>query len=186
MNETIQTILSRRSVRSYEKRPVESEKITTIMECAQYAPSARNLQPWHFTVITNRALLDKISAANKKVMLASPDEMPRKMAADPNFDSFRGAPMAVIASGRSDAEYAMADCANAIENMALAACSLGLGSCYLGSFKICLESPAGAELLNELQIPDGYKPILALAIGYSSESLGERAARRENAITYFG
>jgi nitroreductase len=184
MNETVKTILARRSIRSYEKRPVEAEKIALIMECAQYAPSARNLQPWHFSVITRRPMLDRLSAANQKIMSASPEEMVRKMAQDPKFDSFRGAPMAVIVSGQADAAYAPGDCANAVENMALAAWSLGLGSCYLGSFKICLEAPEGAAFLKELQIPDGYVPLYALAIGYSNEALGERMPRRENTISY--
>jgi len=186
MNETITSILARRSVRSYEQKPVESEKIAAILECAQYAPSARNLQPWHFTVITSRAMLDRISAENRKILLASPDEMARKTASDPGFDSFRGAPMAVIVSGRRDAAYAAGDCANAVENMAVAACSLGLGSCYLGSFKMCLESPQGAGLLQELKIPEGYAPLYALSIGYGNEKLGDRASRLPNTITFIG
>lgn len=186
MNETIQTILSRRSIRSYDAKPVEPEKIAAIMSCAQFAPSARNLQPWHFTVITSRAMLDRISAENKKILLSSPEEMARKMAAVPDFDSFRGAPMAVIVSGRSDAAYAAGDCANAVENMAIAASSLGLGSCYLASFKMCLEVPQGAELLKELQIPAGYVPMYALSIGYGNEIPGERAPRAADTITYIG
>ena len=184
MNETIQTILSRRSTRSYAKKEVEQEKIDTILKCACYAPSARNMQPWHFTVITSRAMLDRISAENRKIMQASPEEMVRKMADDPNFDSFRGAPMAIVVSGQRDAAFAAGDCANAVENMALAACSLGLGSCYLASFKICLEAPSGAWLLRELQIPENFVPLYALSIGYSIEVPGERATRRENTITF--
>jgi len=183
MNETIKTILSRRSIRSYETKPVEPEKIEAILECAQYAPSARNMQPWHFSVITNRAMLDRISAENRNILLSSGDETGRKVASDPNFDSFRGAPMAVIVSGRTDAAYAAGDCANAVENMAIAACSLGLGSCYLGSFKMCLEVPQGAELLKELQIPSGYAPLYALSIGYGNETLGDRQPRLDNTIT---
>lgn len=186
MNEVIQAILSRRSVRSYELTPVESEKIETILKCAQFAPSARNLQPWHFTAVTSRDMLNRISAENQKIMRASPEEMVRKMADTPNFDSFRGAPMAVIISGQSDNGFAKGDCANATENMALAAHALGLGSCYLASFKICLEAPQGAELLKELQIPAGYTPFYALAIGYGNEVLGERAPRCEGSITYIG
>lgn len=184
MNETIKTILARRSVRSYEQKPVEAEKINAILECAQFAPSARNLQPWHFTVITSRTMLDRISAENRKILLASPDEMARKAASDPGFDSFRSAPMAIIVSGRKDAAYAAGDCANAVENMAVAACSLGLGSCYLGSFKMCLEAAQGAELLAELKIPEGYAPLYALSIGYGNETFGDRAARLPDTITY--
>jgi nitroreductase len=184
MNETINTILTRRSIRSYESTPVEREKIDLILQCGQFAPSGMNRQPWHFTVVTDRKLLDRISHENRKVLLGSSDEGMRTRAMDPNFDSFRGAPMAIIVSGESTGRNSMADCANAMENMALAATALGLGSCYLASFKIAMELPEGAFLLEELKLPQGYIPMFALSLGYGNEVLGERAARKENAITF--
>ena len=183
-NETIQTILSRRSIRSYEAKPVEREKIDLILQCGQFAPSGMNRQPWHFTVVTNRKLLDEISNANREILLRSPDEGTRFRAQDPNFDSFRGAPMAIIVSGDPSGRNTMGDCANAIENMALAATALGLGSCYLASFKLAMEQPEGAFLLEKLMIPQGYIPMFALSLGYGNEVLGERAPRKENAITF--
>lgn len=184
MNETIESILNRRSIRKYETKPVEQEKIDLIIECARFAPSARNLQPWHFTVITRRDVLDRISEANRQIMLKSPVEMVRGMAEAPDYNSFRGAPLAIIASGRKDADYAPCDCANAVENMALAAYSLGLGSCYLGSFKIAMEAPGGDMIQRELGIPEEYKPLYALSIGYGNEILGERQPRAENSVTW--
>ncbi|MDD3654955.1 MAG: nitroreductase family protein [Desulfotomaculaceae bacterium] len=184
MNETIRSILGRRCIRSYEQTAVEKDKVDAILECGQYAPSALNTQPWHFTVVTNRGVLDKISAENKKVLLESTIERKRLKAADPNYDNFRNAPMAIIVSGAKDAPFAAADCANAVENMAIAAYSLGLGSCYIASFKIAMTKPEGAYLLDELGIPAGYAPLYALALGYGDEVLGERAPRRKNTITY--
>lgn len=182
-NETIRTILARRSIRQYTAAPVEPEKLELTLQCGQYAPSGVNRQPWHFTLVTNRSLLDQISAENRKIMLQSEDETVRQRAADPGFDSFRGAPVAIIVSGEDEARWAAADCANAMQNMALAAQSLGLGSCYIGSFRLALETPAGAYLLEELKIPPGYTPLYALALGYSAETLGERAPRRPGTIT---
>ncbi len=184
MNETIQTILKRRSCRGYDKRGVESDKIKVIVECALVAPSARNQQPWHLSVVTNREMLDEITAANKVFIMQSDNEMFKKMASEPGFDVFRNAPMAVIVSGEKDWGYSMADCANAIENMAIAAESLGLNSCYLGSFKNALVAPGGEALCARLGIPETHEPMLALAIGYGNEKLGERQPRRENTVTY--
>lgn len=184
MNETIKNILGRRSVRSYEPKPVESAKIQLIVKCGLYAPSAMNRQPWHFTVITSRKMLERISAANRQVLLKSSDPAGRERANDPGFDSFRGAPMAIIVSGQEEAKYAAADCANAIENMAVAAFSLGLDSCYLGSFKLALEDPEGVDLVRDLHIPAGYKPFYALSLGYGNEELGDRAPRRDGVVTY--
>jgi nitroreductase len=184
MNETIQTILTRRSIRSYEQTPVEREKIELILQCGQFAPSGMNRQPWHFTVVLDRKVLDKISYENRKVLLQSADEAMRALAMDPDYDSFRGAPMAIIVSGNQTGRNTMADCANAVENMALAATALGLGSCYIASFKLAMEQPEGAFLLEALKIPEGYFPIFALALGYGNEVLGPRQPRKENAITF--
>lgn len=184
MNETIRSILGRRSIRSYAPTPVEEEKILAILKCGQYAASAMNRQPWHFTVITNRKVLDRISGENRRVLLKSAGERMRRAAEDPAFDSFRGAPMAIVVSGEKEANFAAADCANAVQNMAVAAYSLGLGSCYIASFKIAMETPEGAYLLDELGIPEGYIPLYALAVGYGNEVLGERAPRKDGTITF--
>ena len=68
------------------------------------------------------------------------------------------------------------------ENMAIAACTLGLGSGYLAGFKPALLAPGGKALLKELQVPEGYEPLYGLAIGYASEDPGERPARNPNVI----
>lgn len=183
MNETIHSLLNRRSVRSYIDQPVEQDKINLILACGQFAPSANNRQPWHFSVITQRSLLDKITEANRAFMLNSGVERMVERAKDPAYDSFVGAPMAVIVSGEVNAKYAMADCANAIENMAVAAFSLGLGSCYLASFKMVLETEEGAALRQACGIPEGFMPQFALSIGYANQPLGERAPRRENTVS---
>lgn len=54
MNSVIECILKRRSIRKYEKQQVEEEKLNQILECAKYAPSGKNRQTWHFTVVQNK------------------------------------------------------------------------------------------------------------------------------------
>ena len=71
MNQVIETILTRRAVRKYEKTPVPRELLEQIVDCGRYAPSALGLQTWHFTVVTDRKMLDRISAANAKLALAA-------------------------------------------------------------------------------------------------------------------
>lgn len=184
MNETIQSILNRRSVRSYQEREVEEEKINTILECGKYAPSAMGRQPWHFTVVTDKNMLKKISDGNKALMLKSDDENRRKQAEDPNFDIFRGAPMVILVSGQKDLKHIVADVANAVENMALAAHSLGLSSCYMAGYRAIFEAPEGQELLSELKLPENHFPFYALALGYGNVDHIEPAPRRENMVTY--
>lgn len=169
MNDTIKSILERKCIRAYTDEPVSQSDLNLILQCGVRAASAMNMQPWHFTVVRNRSVLDRISGKNQEIMSNSPDEGVRNMAKALNFDSFRGAPMAVIVSGANLKENTIADCANAVQNMAVAAKSLGLGSCYIASFKVCLLQPEGAELKKELEIPDGYTPLFALSIGHPAE-----------------
>jgi nitroreductase len=67
--------------------------------------------------------------------------------------------------------------------MAIAAQSLGLGSCYLGSFKIAMVTPEYASLKDELGLPEGYEPLYALAIGYADEA-PEAHPRKEGSVSY--
>ncbi|MPM55593.1 Undecaprenyl-phosphate 4-deoxy-4-formamido-L-arabinose transferase [bioreactor metagenome] len=183
-NDIIRAILSRRSVRKYTSDPVGHELLAKIVECGKFAATAKGIQPWFFSVVESRRILDAISEANRMVMLDSSDENMRKRASEPNFDSFRGAPCAIIVSGMKDNSYSEADCANACENMLIAAESIGLSTCYIASFKTAFESEAGASITKLLKIPDGYSPRFAVAVGYGCENLGERAPRRENITEY--
>ncbi|MBP1737588.1 MAG: NfnB [Oscillospiraceae bacterium] len=185
MNETIKLLLERRAVRAYEKKPVSREDLELIVKCGQYAPSAMAIQPWHFTVVTDRAILDKIVAANKEIMKNAPEEFVRAMAADPDFDSFRGAPCAILISGQDDRPMTIADCANATDNMAIAAQSLGLNSCYIASYQVCLNAPGGETLKLELGIPEDYIPNFALCLGYGTEH-PEPKPRKEGTVNYLG
>ena len=81
MNETIQVLLTRRAIRAYENKPVSRADLETIVQCGQYAATGMGLQPWHFTVVTDRALLDQISQANRRVLLDDPNTPPPDRAA---------------------------------------------------------------------------------------------------------
>lgn len=183
MNETIQTIMTRKSIRAYTGEAVSDGDIATIVDCGLRAATAMNRQPWHLSVVQNRELLNKISSKNQEILAASPDENAHKMAAEPGFDNFRGAPMAIIVSGANEEKYTVADCANATENMALSAHALGLASCYIASFSICLNQPAGAELKRELGVPEGYVPLFALCLGHGAED-PEPTPRDNNSVNY--
>lgn len=184
MNETIRTILSRRSIRSYSDRAVEPEKIDIILKCGKYAPTGKGIQPWHFTVVKNRALLDKISKINSTELYKNNNRNAAMSSLTDKYDNFRGAPMAIIISGMVGEKYSEADCANATTIMSLAAHSLGLGSLYIASFRPAFTTESKDELYKELGIPKGYSPIFALALGYIKEPPAERAQRREGTVNY--
>jgi len=75
---------------------------------------------------------------------------------------------AVIFISAPEAKHALADCANAAVYASLAATALGLGSCYIASFRPAFESERGAELKAALQMPEGHLPLYAVAVGYTS------------------
>ena len=186
MNAVIETILKRRSVRKYADKPVPRQLLEQIVECGLYAATAMGRQPWHLVVVTNRDVLDGISAANAHAMMADPNTPApvRASIEDGTFDSFRGAPCAVLLFGDpSSSGLADVDCANVVENMAIAAESLGLNSCYLASHKICLLGEGGAERCRALGVPQGYVANLALAIGYGLET-PQAAPRREGCVNW--
>ena len=187
MNEVIKTILERRAVRKYEDRPVSREDLELIVKCGQYAATGMGVQPWHFTVVTDRKVLDKLSDANKEIMLADPNTPAPVLESirSGQFDTYRGAPCAVLVSGEGTGQNTIADCANAVENMAIAAKALGLGSCYLASHKVSLLTPEGAALKEKLGIPAGYIPYFALAVGYAAED-PQPAPRKEGAVNFVG
>lgn len=163
MNEVISAILSRRCVRAFTSDPVAPEAVETILQCGMRAPSALNGQPWHFSVLKSRRVMDLITEGS------------------PMGDLFRGGVMAILISGKTGDRWAAGDCANAAENMFLAANALGLGCCYLASPGMVLaDNPA---LQKQAGIPDGYEFLYALALGYPAEN-PEPKPRNEDCVTY--
>jgi len=172
MNETIKTILERRSVRRYMTIVPPEDDIMQIVECGMYAATANGLQPWFFSVVKDRALLDSISEDSEVYLAEKGMDIPE------DYDCFRGAPMAVIVSRDETAPFGEADCANATMNMAVAAASLGIGSCYIASFRPAVTiGERAAELCEKLNIPQGFVPCFALALGYSNTPLPPRKER---------
>lgn len=174
MNETISVLLSRRAVRAYQEKPVSREDLETIVSCGTYAATGRNCQAFHFTVVTDRALLDRISEATRRAL--------RPDAAD--YHNFHRAPAVIFTFGETQARDGGAiECANATENMAIAAKALGLGSCYLASHKMGLSGPEGPELCRALGMPEGFAPQFALAVGYAAQEPAP-APRREGLVNW--
>src|ERR1035437_9048356 len=103
MSETISTLLSRRSIRTYKDVQIKEEELQTILKAGQYAPSARNDQSWHFTVVQNPEILEKISAIAKEIYGKSDNELFRERAKVENFSLFYHAPTYIIVSGENSA-----------------------------------------------------------------------------------
>ena len=169
MNDTISAMLARRSIRAYKPQQIPDRDLNWILEAGIYAATSRNMQAWYLTAVQNKELLKRLRDAACDTMLKSDNERNREKALDPEFSPFYNAPTLIIISG-NESRNARIDCANAAQNMCVAASSLGLGSCYLASFTMAFEDPGvAATLLRDLGILEGYTPQFGVALGYAAE-----------------
>ncbi len=165
-NEVLKAIRDRRSTRSYKAEQISEEELQTLLEAAIQAPSASNLQPWHFTVIQDKELIDYISDKSKEAMLKSGIDYAVNIAKS-ELSIFYHAPTVIIVSGQEQDRSALVDCSAAIENMLIAAESIGLGTVWVGLSRFFFAIEADVQ---KLSLPEGYKPFYAVAIGYKSNA----------------
>ena len=145
--DVFEAIQKRRSIRSYQEKPVPRDKLEKILEAGRLAPSARNIDPWHFIAVT--------------------DEQKRKSLSKGMYAKFlTQSPVVIVACGdkKASSEWYAIDVALAIENMILTAVSEGLGTCCVGSF-----NEKGVR--EALKIPENFEVLVMLAVGYAREKL---------------
>ena len=164
-NQTIETIMSRRSIRQYKPQAVDRDTMQTIVECGINAPNGMNKQSWAIRVVDNPEYINGITEVFKK-------KNQDRIANDPNFKNmFRNAPTVVFIANDSSYELSQIDCGLLGENMILAAQSMGIGSCCLGSpIRFMLTEPEAAEYVKRLELPEGYNLLYCIAFGHPDES----------------
>lgn len=157
-NAAIDNILSRTSVRSYTSQKPSEGQIDTLLRAAMASPTARNLQPWGFVVVDDRAILDSLSnALPYAVMLGE-------------------AQVAIVVCGNTTKamenigthNYWEQDCSAATENLLLAANALGLGAVWIGVFP---NADREAVVRTSLNLPSHLIPLNIVSIGYPDEPL---------------
>ncbi|HOB44057.1 MAG TPA: nitroreductase family protein [Bacillota bacterium] len=183
MNETLEVIKRRRSIRNYRPDQITDSELEAILEAAISAPSAMNQQKWHFTVIQNQDVLKRITDLAKEVMKSGPEPM-AKRAAEPDFSPFFHAPTVIVVTGDSAGRFVQIDCSLAAQNIVLAAESLDIGSCIMTSPEIIFKSQEGRELMKELGVPEGYAHVCTVALGYKDGDSPPAKPRRKDVIDY--
>ena len=170
--EVLMAISTRRSHRKYKKEQIPEDVLQKILRAGLEAPSARNQQPWHFSVVQDAALIQEVHDASAEVM--GGDRF-----ANPEFQICYHAPTVIFIFGEKDFAWTQVDCGIAVESMALAAESLGVGSVILGLPKPAFQGRKANELRAKLQCPEGYDFVVALALGYAADTKEPHDIREE-------
>jgi len=155
--DALELIKKRRSIRVYKDRPIPKEALEEIVDAARFAPTARNVQPWEFIVITNPRTLKEIAGLAEN-------------------GRFIASGKACIAVFCSDTKYYLEDGAAATENILLAATSLGIGSCWVAGDK----KPYCSRINKLLNAPDSYKLVSLVALGYPESENSFKAADKRS------
>lgn len=182
MNEILETIKSRRSVRSFSDKQIKDNELQTVLEAAQYAPTA-GAQSWQFIVVQKEELISELSNASKEIAKKHEVEFIRGLANNQEFNAFYNAPTVIIVCGDEN-PWASADCAAATQNILLAAESLGLAACWINFGLFVFDSESGSKYKTLLSVQEGYKPLYSVALGYRKGELPAAAPRKKNVVTY--
>jgi nitroreductase len=184
MNETLDIIKKRRSVRSFRPEQIADADISAIIEAGMYAPSGRGDQSWYFTVVQNTALLQELSEAVKHVYASLDNPFLQSQGKNEKYHLYYHAPTVIAVSGNKEALLPELDCAVCVQNMLLAAESLNIGSCWISGLDLLAATGEGGTVLKKLNIPDGYKPCFSVALGFKKTENLKAAPRKENLINF--
>jgi len=163
----MEAILERRSIRKYTSEPVSEDMIKELLKAAMAAPSAGNEQPWHFIIIRDRAILDRIPSVH------------------PYSQMVKQAPLAILVCGDLDlamhGEMWVQDCSAATENLLIAVQAKGLGAVWLGVYPREERIKGLRKLLN---IPRHVAPFALVPIGYPGEKKPPSKRYKKSRIHY--
>jgi nitroreductase len=159
----VDTIYSRRSIRRYENKSIPENVLNTILEAGRQAPSAANRQPIHFIVLTDSEIKKELSKGL--------------------FSRFiKDSPITIVGCAKTNdiltGKWSVIDTSIALQNMVVAAWSMGVGSCWIGAFK----EDKVKRLLN---IPQGWKVVALVTFGYPAEQPKKRKKKSIEKIVSF-
>jgi nitroreductase len=150
--DAFESILTRRSIRKYQKKLISKEMTQNLLKAACSAPSAGNQQPWHFIILDDRNILNVIHTFHPSAKILMQADKAILVCGDLHLEKFKG--------------YWMIDCAAASENILLAAHALGLGACWLGIYP---REGRVAGMRKLLRLPTHIIPFALISLGYPAE-----------------
>ena len=156
MNQKLEWIKSRRSVRSYKPELPPKETIEAIVDAGLYAASGKNGQSSIIVAVTDRELRDRLMEMNRAIG-----------GWQKGFDPFYGAPVVLIVLARKDSPYAVQDGSLTMGEMMHAAHAMGLGSCWINRAKEEFETEEGRAILRELGVEGDWVGVGHCILGYA-------------------
>ena len=183
MNSVIETIKERRSIRGFKPQQISDSDLQTVLDCALNAPSACNKQSWHFTVIQNPAMIQYLNDTAKTNLKQSDVPLFREYGEDESIALLYGSPTLIMVSGDDEDYDAIIDCSAAVQNMLIAAQSLGLGTLWNGLINFAFQNEVVKE---KTAIPAGYTTYFGIALGYAVDGveLMEKQILTDGVIDY--
>jgi nitroreductase len=166
-NEAAAFLMTRRSIRKYSSERIREDTIQSILKVAMHAPSAVNKQPWHFIVIDDPGIFEKVRDIH------------------PHASFITGASHAILVLGdeqlQHGTDYWHVDCASATQTLLLAAHGYGVGSCWIGIYPREKRLEDFSRLFN---LPHHIHPFALVSLGYPMESRTVADRFREERIHY--
>lgn len=171
MNEVLENILTRRSVRKFKQEQIKDEELELILKAATYAPSGMNKQSWQFTVLQNKEKMELLAKVIAKAL-----------GRDEGYDFYKPATLIMVSNDKENTN-GLADSSCALENIFLMANSLGIGSCWINQLKTICDEKEVREVLTSLGIPENHIVWGMAAIGYPDQETKEHKIK-EGIIKY--
>ena len=171
MNETMQTLLTRRSVRKYTPEMPKREDLEQIIQAGLYAASGKGGQSSIILAVTDKQLRDRLMEMNRQIGGWAE-----------GFDPFYGAPAVLVVLAKKGTPYTVADGSLSMGNMMLAAHALGLGSCWINRAKEAFDTEEGREILRACGIEGEYEGVGHCIVGYPEGELPQPKARNEGRV----
>ena len=172
MNEVIEAMRDRRSVRAYTDEVPSDELIERVVDAGLWAASGRGRQAPIVLAVTDRALRDRLSAMNARIM-----------GAPEGTDPFYGAPVVLVVLADRSVPTHVYDGSLVMGNLMLAAHELGLGSCWIHRAREEFDTPEGRQILADLGVEGDYEGVGHCVLGYAAE-VPEPKPRREGRLVW--
>lgn len=169
MNETLKTLLTRRSIRKFKPDQIQDAELNAVLEAGKYAPTGGGRQGNRFVVVQDKALREQLAKMNAAVL-------------GKDFDPYYGAPTIILVFADKTKSTPVEDGSLALGNLFNAAHSLGLGSCWIHRAREMFESEEGKALLKRWGIENHYVGVGACSLGYPDGEIPAPAPRKVRII----